>query len=373
MIALYILLFITVQLLFIACGLKTLAYCDDVPTETPGISFFDIAICAGWSIVIFLILTGIGFHSDILPKYRRFVQEYLEHLKASDTVVSFRSLENIKHLNNQLASMPSQSYPDLDLYDPNDPKNLDQSYHIVQSILDLQRHAAFESIMYRLSDQRLTDKVIDHLNLIILPKSEPLALDKISYQIIEFFEFARMRAVSDLVPPELRSKQLEWALIELRARLKKGIEMFGDRALTANEVNSLPNPTVGEIINEYTLVKTEWDLPNISKESLTDCIEALTNLYSHFKAYKPSGIQYESVFDKSKLYDHSGIDLQHIASSLEDELRKNFAFSLEQLQAFVGHEVSYSVFVFFLILLGIVFVYKLFQYFNAQKGGNQSA
>lgn len=302
-----------------------------------------------------------------MPKYIRFVQEYLEHLKASDTVVSFSSLENIKHLNNQLASMPSQSYPDLDLYDPNDPKNLDQSYHIVQSILDLQRHAAFESIMYRLSDQRLTDKVIDHLNLIILPKSEPLAL---SYQIIEFFEFARMRAVSDLVPPELKSKQLEWALIELRARLKKGIEMFGDRALTANEANSLPNPTVGEIINEYTLVKTEWDLPNISKESLTDCIEALTNVYSHFKAFKPSGIQYESVFDKSKLYDHSGIDLQLI---LEDELRKNFAFSLEQLQAFLGHEVSYSIFVFFLILLGSVFVYGLFRYLNAQKGGNQSA
>ena len=129
-------------------------------------------------------------------------------------------------------------------------------------------------------------------------------------ELMKFFEFARARALSGHVPPQLRSKQLEWAMIDLEVRVENFNRFVTtrpeaqDKNFIKENIPKVSFPTSEQIIERYELYKNSWGLPNLSLADIQPYVESLTRNYS--TALERYANPEEDDFIKSTTLEHIG-------------------------------------------------------------------
>lgn len=175
-------------------------------------------------------------------------------------------------------------------------------------------------ILTMLNDPNHTKRILKALDVLSKGWKQSAGEDWPLYpQLMKFFEFARARALSGHVPPQLKDKQLEWAMIDLEVRVENCNKFVTtrheaqDKNFMKENILKLSSPTSQQIIERYELYKNSWGLPNLSLADIQPYVESLARNYS--TALERYANAEEDDFVKSTTLEHIGTAETTSASS----------------------------------------------------------
>lgn len=226
-----------------------------------------------------------------------FYQHTIGHVKTlhpwgNRDINAYRALDGANRGVNALLQLPEQC---VNLSDPlrsqlqrmlaqNNYPPENKLFDYVFTTADFSNKAGY--ILNMLTDAHLIGYLKNALSIFLEKDWEKSAGDQAEfyYRLASFFEYARIWALSGHVPPNLITKQLEWAAIDLEVWVDNVVKYVTtqpegqDSNFIKDHMLKVCSPTSEQILLKYNSYKDRWHLPNLTLANIQPSVESLAQI-----------------------------------------------------------------------------------------------